>query len=147
MLSLPPLFSVDTYSFGLPGLDTRILSMVYFEQGVVMAPTDPWFFFSPMVLPGISTEWVRQYNLVPSKMRWFYWLAYDKPYDFFEWFPKWDPLSKRYYPLSASGYPVRIPSRNYPAWVVEAKDDMLKYFENDVDAVYQPSCIQHYAKA
>ncbi len=115
------ILTIDDYSFGISGLDARVLSRVIPGKGVMLAPTDPYFIFSPICLPGLSTRWVREYNLIPSELHWYYWLPYDPPYDVFEWFPKWDVTVKRYRPLSVAGYPVKLPARSIPDWVQTTK--------------------------
>ena len=132
------IFSVEPYSFGISGLDTQIMTRILPREGVVMAPMDPWFMFSPVVLPSISTEWVRQFNLVPSQLRWFYWLPFDSPFDVFEWFPRWDASVKKYHPLNATGYPIKLPLRNVPAWVVDTKGMFQERYLEELEHAYLP---------
>lgn len=132
------IFSIEPYSFGIPGLDTQIMTHIMPCDGVVMAPMDPWFMFSPVVLPSISTEWVRQFNLVPSQLRWFYWLPFDKPYDIFEWFPRWNATEKRYHPLNAAAYPIKLPGRNIPPWVSDTKTLFHQNYIEELEEPYRP---------
>lgn len=139
---IEPLFSVEPYSFGISGLDTTILSVVVPEEGVFLAPVDPWFIFSPLVLPSISTEWVRQYNLPTSKLHWYYWLPFDPPFDVFEWFPKWDNTGRRFMSLTASGYPVRARASSLPDWVFTAQRLCSKYYLDHVPKNALPAGIR-----
>lgn len=132
------IFSIEHYSFGISGLDTQIMTLVHPDKGVLMAPMDPWFIFSPVSLPSLSTEWVRQFNLMPAQLRWFYWLPFDKPYDVFEWFPKWNQSTKRYQPLSARGYPIKLPLRNIPTWVLEGQTAFKSRYQEELDPQYLP---------
>lgn len=135
------IFSIEPYSFGISGLDTQIMTRILPESGVVMAPMDPWFMFSPVVLPSISTEWVRQFNLVPSTLRWFYWLPFDPPFDVFEWFPRWDPTIKKFNPLGATGYPIKLPVRNVPSWVLETKLLFHERYLDELESAYLPGFV------
>lgn len=132
------ILSIEPYSFGISGLDTQIMTRVLPQIGVVMAPMDPWFMFSPVVLPSVSTEWVRQFNLVASQLRWFYWLPFDAPYDVFEWFPRWDAVAKKFNPLNATGYPIKLPLRNVPSWVLETKLLFHERYLDELEDVYLP---------
>lgn len=127
------MFSIDVFTVGVPGLDAKLLSWVDLEhgQGVVLAPSDPWFIFSPALLPAISTEWVRQYNLDPKTQKWLYWMPFDAPYDVFEWSPKWDPAIKRFKPLSQGGFPCKVPLRQHSALFHRAKHAFLEYWRED----------------
>lgn len=135
------IFSIEPYSFGISGLDTQIMTRILPQQGVVMAPMDPWFMFSPVGLPSISTEWVRQFNLVPSQLRWFYWLPFDAPFDVFEWFPRWDSATKRFNPLNATGYPIKLPLRNIPSWVLETKLLFHERYMEELEDAYLPAFV------
>lgn len=135
------IFSIEPHSFGISGLDAQIMTRILPQSGVVMAPMDPWFMFSPIVLPSISTEWVRQFNLVPSQLRWFYWLPFDPPFDIFEWFPRWDPSSKKFNPLNATGYPIKLPLRNVPAWVLETKLLFHARYLDELEKAYLPTFV------
>lgn len=112
-----------------------------------MAPLDPWFIFSPTVLPNISTEWVRQFNLVPSQLRWFYWLSFDDPFHIFEWHPKWDPQIKRFLPLNASSYPIKLPTRHIPLWVQNTKDLFVDQYLETLEASYLPQYVLEHEAA
>ena len=126
--------SIENYSFGISGLDSLILSRVSPDKGVVLAPLDPYFIFSPICLPGISTRWAREFNLVPSALNWYYWLPFDVPYDVFEWFPRWDQSTKKYRPLNSSGYPIRLPKRSVTDWVSETTKIFKGYISNMQEA-------------
>lgn len=136
------ILSVEPYSFGISGLDTQIMTRILPKEGVVMAPMDPWFMFSPIVLPSISTEWVRQFNLVPQQLRWFYWLPFDAPYDVFEWFPRWDPAVKKFNPLNGSGYPIKLPLRNVPSWVLDTKSVFYERYQEELEDAYLPAYVK-----
>ena len=137
------LFSVDIFTVGVPGLDAKLLSWVDIEhsRGVFLAPSDPWFIFSPALLPAISTEWVRQYNLEPKKLKWLYWLPFDAPYDVYEWTPKWNAAIKRYEPLNAGGFPVKLPLRNHDNFIAHAKNDFVSYWKEDTPEHSWPSIL------
>ena len=135
------IFSIEPYSFGISGLDTQIMTHILPQSGVLMAPMDPWFMFSPVVLPSISTEWVRQFNLVPNQLRWFYWLPFDAPFDIFEWFPRWDPVIKKFIPLNATSYPIKLPLRNVPSWVIESKLLCYERYLEELEDAYLPAFV------
>lgn len=141
-MTLSDILTIETYSFGIPGLDSGILSRVMPEHGVVLAPVDPYFIFSPICLPGMSTRWAREYNLAPAGLHWYYWLPYDPPYDVFEWFPKWDTSTKKYRPLSVAGYPVKLPFRNVPEWVQTTKSIFTGMMMNSMEPSEYPPYVR-----
>ncbi len=127
------MFSIDIFTVGIPGLDTKILSWIDLDNhsGVVLAPSDPWFIFSPAILPAISTEFVRQYNLKASDQKWYYWLPFDYPYDVYQWRPQWDGQTKRFLPLTASGFPYKLPVKQHPSLFHKAKHHFLNYWKDE----------------
>lgn len=130
----------EIFSVGVSGLDVSLLSWIN-DEGIVFAPTDPWFFFSPPFLPTLSTEWVRRYNLSTKKRRWLYWLPFDAPFNTFEWYPRWNAEQKRYQPLISGQGPVKLPTRSCPPWFFEARKAFSDYYRNELPVDARPEVL------
>lgn len=125
------MLQVDIFTVGVSGLDAMLLSWID-KDGIVLAPMDPWFFFSPPLLPSLATEWVRRHNLSTKNLRWLYWLPFDAPFNTFEWYPRWNAEMKRYQPLVLGQGPVKLPLRSCPAWFYSARNEFLDYYKQEL---------------
>ncbi len=127
------LFSKESYSFGVPGLQSNIFSAIHWdERTVLMIPTDRWFFFSPVWLSLLSTQWVRTFNLLPpQEYRWYYWLVYDPPGSVFQWTPQWHKATKRFAPLTLTGYPIRLTESMLPVSILHAQLHYVREFSKE----------------
>jgi hypothetical protein len=130
---------MDVFSVGVPGLDAPILSWIDESgAGIVLAPMDPWFIFTPSLLPVLATDWVRRYNLEQKGLRWMYWMPFDAPFNTFEWYPRWNQETKRYAPLVRGRSPIKLPERSQPEWISAAQDSFLAYYKASLSPVDWP---------
>jgi hypothetical protein len=105
----------ETFSWGVPGLDLKLLLGINPSSGIIIGPTDPWFTFELHTLSRLSTDCVRRFNLSPA-LRWMAWMP-DHPNNVYEWLPSWEAEKKKYKPLSSTQGLNKVPEKNIPDWV------------------------------
>lgn len=135
------MLQTDIFTVGVSGLDATLLSWIG-PEGIVLAPMDPWFIFSPALLPRVSTEWVRCHNLNSKGLRWIYWLPFDAPFNTFEWYPRWNSDTKKYGPLIAGQGPVKLPLRSCPSWFFSARKAFMTYYQHELPEASWPEALK-----
>ncbi|HEY6435529.1 MAG TPA: hypothetical protein VIY47_02990, partial [Ignavibacteriaceae bacterium] len=106
---------LETFTWGIPGLELVLLLYIHPTDGVILSPTDRWYTFSPHGLPKLATDIVRRYNLTGDTVKWMFWMP-DTPDSLYEWRPEWDMHTKKYKPLSKIRCPQRMAPHRTPGW-------------------------------
>lgn len=97
--------TVYTIHYKISGLNLDIIVYID-ENNVILTACNPYYLFTPPLLPYITTNIVKEFNLNPQT-KWFF-LVQSMNWTLFEFFIDWDSKTKKFTGIPKKGGPYLI---------------------------------------